>query len=118
MGKVLLIVKLNRLTEKYSSEIKKFYLVCFYCNTAMDESSINKKCTQNSANLDPEFKGYCEKVPDSKYHGNQRHFFAKPVQDYVEYLKDTKNKEREIAVGDNKMKIFIEVQLSKIKKLS
>lgn len=75
----------------------------------MDETSINKKCTQNNQGLDPEFKGYTEKVPDSKYHGNLRHFFAKPLQDYVEYLRDTKNKEREMAVGDNKMKIFIEV---------
>jgi len=38
----------NRLTDKFSSELKKYQLICFYCGTSMDDKTINKKCTVNT----------------------------------------------------------------------
>lgn len=38
----------NRLTDKFSSELKKYQLICFYCGTPMDDKTINKKCTVNT----------------------------------------------------------------------
>lgn len=74
----------------------------------MDETSVNKKCTQNSTGLDPKFKGYSEKTPDSSFHGCQRHFFAKPMQEYVDYVNDNMNRVKDVG-GENKMKAFIEI---------
>jgi len=37
-----------RLTDKFSSELKKYQLICFYCGTSMDDKTINKKCTVNT----------------------------------------------------------------------
>lgn len=37
-----------RLTDKFSSELKRYQLICFYCGVAMDDKVINKKCTVNA----------------------------------------------------------------------
>lgn len=39
-------------------------MVCHYCNTWLDETSINKKCPANNKNLDPSFEGYTQKEPE------------------------------------------------------
>ena len=39
----------RRMTTKFSDELKKFQMVCFYCADLMDGKSINEKCKINSS---------------------------------------------------------------------
>lgn len=78
-------------------------MICYYCGVAMDDKSINKKCTVN-VRIPEDCKFYlyrylfisntgflkvvgCTvKAPEAKFHGNHRHYFARPKGDYVDLV--------------------------------
>lgn len=39
----------RRMTDKFSKELAKFQMVCFYCADVMDSTTINEKCKINSS---------------------------------------------------------------------
>lgn len=37
-----------RMTEKFSEELKRFQMVCYYCAELMDSDTINENCPINT----------------------------------------------------------------------
>ena len=49
----------STLVDKYSQELMKFRLICFYCGTAMQDETINAPCAKNfNAKLPENCKGF------------------------------------------------------------
>jgi hypothetical protein len=70
-----------RLTDKYSEELKRYNMVCYFCAEPMGAHNLNKKCKINETkNMSEGFKGFTTKAPEPTFYGNKRHFFAKPEE--------------------------------------
>lgn len=41
----------KRMTNKFSEELVKFQMVCYYCADLMDSTTINEKCKINSGKI-------------------------------------------------------------------
>ena len=83
------IQKWAKLSDKYASELQKYYLVCQFCGCILDESTVNTPCDKNNSNLPNNNGKNDEKLLVSfkqkeDIYGNKRHFFVK--------LKDSANK--------------------------
>lgn len=37
-----------KLTDKFTNELKKYQLVCYFCGATLDEKTVNKKCKDNA----------------------------------------------------------------------
>ena len=44
------IQKWAKLSDKYASELQKYYLVCQFCGCILDESTVNTFCEKNNSN--------------------------------------------------------------------
>ena len=73
--------------DKFSQELKKYNLVCYFCACHMDKENVNKKCVLNTAEAEGikiiSFSNLVDKVYTSEQPpvdcvGNDRHFFSKP----------------------------------------
>jgi hypothetical protein len=70
-----------KLTDKYSGELKKYQLICYFCAEPMGPLNLNKKCKINEAKQIPQgFNGFSQKKPEPDFLGNGRHFFARPKE--------------------------------------
>jgi palmitoyltransferase len=85
------IQKWAKLSDKYASELQKYYLVCQFCGCILDETTVNTPCDKNSSvtvnnngiNANDE-KLLMSFKPKDDIYGNKRHHFIKP--------KDSSNK--------------------------
>lgn len=70
-----------KLTDKYSEELKRYQMICYFCAEPVGHNNINKKCKINETKqIPPGFNGFTQKRPDAEYVGNGRHFFARPKE--------------------------------------
>lgn len=77
------IQKWAKLSDKYASELEKYYLICQFCGCILDESTVNTFCEKNNANLADNNGINDEKLlvsfkPKENIYGNKRHYFIKP----------------------------------------
>jgi len=115
-----------KLTDKFSSELKKYHVICYYCGNVMDDKNINRMCDVNSRTQIPEEVGYTIENPSKEWHGTRRHFFSKPKPELVKA-----GKINSLAVSDNEFisttardersfrtqyQMFLEVLLAKVRK--
>ena len=80
------IQKWAKLSDKYASELQKYYLVCQFCGCILDESTVNTPCDKNNSSLANNTNG----INDEKllvsfkakvdHYGNKRHYFVKPKE--------------------------------------
>lgn len=77
------IQKWAKLSDKYASELQKYYLICHFCGCILDESTVNTPCDKNISNL-PNNNGIIDEKmivsfkPEENIYGNKRHYFVKP----------------------------------------
>ena len=79
------IQKWAKLSDKYASELQKYYLVCQFCGCILDETTVNTPCEKNSTdrannngiNINDE-KLLMSFKPKEDIYGNKRHYFVKP----------------------------------------
>ena len=76
------IQKWAKLSDKYASELQKYYLVCQFCGCILDETTVNTLCDKNNSNL-PNNGINDEKMmvsfqPKENIYGTKRHYFVKP----------------------------------------
>ena len=57
-------LKLNRLTDKFSNELKRYQMICFYCATVVDENTVNSICQANNRSQLP---SGCKCLTTSKF---------------------------------------------------
>lgn len=71
------------LTDKYTNQLERFQMICFYCGEIMNPQSVNKKCAINGhhKNIPDSFSGFTQDIPPKEYRGTQRHYFSYPKQD-------------------------------------
>lgn len=70
-----------KLTDKYSEELKRYQLICYFCAEPMGPMNLNKKCKINEAKQIPQgFNGFTQKRPEQEFLGVGRHFFARPKE--------------------------------------
>ena len=77
------IQKWAKLSDKYASELEKYYLVCQFCGCILDESTVNTMCEKNNSNIADNNGLNDEKLlvsfkPKENFYGNKRHYFIKP----------------------------------------
>ena len=107
------IQKLAKLSDKYASELQKYYLVCQFCGCILDESTVNSLCDKNISNLPANINNNginTEKLLVSfknkdVIYGNKRHYFIKP--------KDGTNKFKNVPLDKN---VFLDGNQSSIDK--
>ena len=82
------IQKWAKLSDKYASELQKYYLVCQFCGCILDETTVNTLCDKNNSSIANnrinDEKLLVSFKPKEDIYGNKRHYFIKP--------KDTANK--------------------------
>lgn len=61
--------------------------------------------------------GFTSKTPDAKFHGNHRHFFARPMADYVDLVNLAREQGTKNSRGQTPFLHFVEVQMTLVKKL-
>ena len=77
------IQKWAKLSDKYASELEKYYLICQFCGCILDESTVNTLCEKNNSNMVDNNGLNDEKLlvsfkPKDNFYGNKRHHFIKP----------------------------------------
>ena len=79
------IQKWAKLSDKYASELQKYYLVCQFCGCILDENTVNTPCDKNtSLATNINFDGINDEKllvsfkPKEDIYGNKRHYFIKP----------------------------------------
>ena len=77
------IQKWAKLSDKYASELQKYYLVCQFCGCILDESTVNTPCEKNNSRMANNNGINDEKLivsfkPKEDFYGNKRHYFVKP----------------------------------------
>ena len=77
------IQKWAKLSDKYASELQKYYLVCQFCGCILDETTVNTPCDKNSSSIINNNGINDEKLvvsfkPNKEIYGNKRHYFIKP----------------------------------------
>ena len=77
------IQKWAKLSDKYASELEKYYLVCQFCGCILDETTVNTMCEKNNSNIADNNGLNDEKLlvsfkPKENIYGNKRHHFIKP----------------------------------------
>ena len=77
------IQKWAKLSDKYASELEKYYLVCQFCGCILDETTVNTMCEKNNSNIADNNGLNDEKLlvsfkPNENIYGNKRHHFIKP----------------------------------------
>jgi len=71
-----------KLTDKYSEELKRYQMICFYCAEPLGKHNLNKKCKINEKKeIAATFTGFTQRRPEDSFFGNARHFWAKPKED-------------------------------------
>eukprot|EP01017_Pseudomicrothorax_dubius_P044409 TRINITY_DN7500_c0_g1_i14.p1 TRINITY_DN7500_c0_g1~~TRINITY_DN7500_c0_g1_i14.p1 ORF type:complete len:453 (+),score=81.14 TRINITY_DN7500_c0_g1_i14:44-1402(+) len=104
-----------KLTDKFAAQLKKYQLICFYCGSVLDDGTVNAKCKVNNVQAVPDdFKGYTQEVPAKSYHGNVRHYFAKPREELFRTYYDPEAKDK--IAFKTPFHITIELILSKLRK--
>ncbi|CAD8111607.1 unnamed protein product [Paramecium sonneborni] len=68
----------SKLVDKFSQELKKQQLVCYYCGCKMEKQYVNSICTQNRQEQDYD-KVFCNEQPPQNHHATGRHYFADPI---------------------------------------
>jgi hypothetical protein len=75
----------KKMTNKFTDELAKFQMVCYYCADIMDGSTINEICKINSDKKFNQVKcthmltlvdGFTEEKPKSKFQSTGRHYFG------------------------------------------
>ena len=82
----LSIIKFNliRLSDKYASELKKYNLICYFCECYDDESTVNLLCPKNSSEYNNTKEGKNKlnyKKVDPDFVNTRRHYFVKPIDE-------------------------------------
>ena len=77
------IQKWAKLSDKYASELQKYYLVCQFCGCILDENTVNTLCDKNNSSINNNNGINDEKLlvsfkPKEDIYGNKRHYFVKP----------------------------------------
>ena len=84
------ITEWKRLSEKYSSQLEQYILVCHFCGCFLEEESMNNQCMINLSSLGENKNNkliyYTDSVIPMESIGNKRHYFAKPSNDYYEKM--------------------------------
>ena len=77
------IQKWAKLSDKYASELEKYYLMCQFCGCILDESTVNTFCEKNN-NMNMDNNGLNDEKllvsfkPKENFYGNKRHYFIRP----------------------------------------
>ena len=75
------IQKWAKLSDKYASELEKYYLICQFCGCILDESTVNTFCEKNNNNMDNNGINDEKLLVSFKpkdFYGNKRHYFTRP----------------------------------------
>ena len=80
------IQKWAKLSDKYASELQKYYLICQFCGCILDENTVNTPCDKKSSNLPPNTNNngiIDEKLmvsfePKEDIYESKKHYFIKP----------------------------------------
>lgn len=77
----------SKLTEKYSTQLEKYTLVCHFCGNFLDSETINTNCLSNSGISDYVNKQkFTDENISSELYNTRRHFFGKPALDYYDKM--------------------------------
>ena len=83
------IQKWAKLSDKYASELEKYYLICQFCGCILDESTVNTFCEKNNSNLDNngsnDEKLLVSFKPKENIYGNKRHYFIRPKDSEMKF---------------------------------
>lgn len=83
------IQKWAKLSDKYASELEKYYLICQFCGCILDESTVNTFCEKNDANMDNnginDEKLLVSFKPKENFYGNKRHHFIRPKDNEAKF---------------------------------
>jgi hypothetical protein len=83
------IQKWAKLSDKYASELEKYYLICQFCGCILDESTVNTFCEKNNANMDNnginDEKLLVSFKPKENIYGNKRHYFIRPKDNEAKF---------------------------------
>lgn len=97
------IQKWAKISDKYASELQKYYLVCQFCGCVLDESNVNNTCDKNMGKQENN-NGINEEVSSkmikNDIYGNKWHYFIKP-KDNLNKLNKTNNLEKNIFLDEN-----------------
>jgi len=115
-----------KLTDKFSTELKKYHVICYYCGGVMDDRNINTTCDVNNRTQISAEVGYTIETPSKEWNGTRRHYFAKPKPELVkagkisdlaisanEYISTIARDEKSFRT---QYQMFLEVLLAKIRK--
>lgn len=84
------ITEWKRLSDKYSSQLEHYILVCHFCGCFLEEETMNNPCMTNLSllgdNKNNKLIYYTDSIITMESIGNKRHFFAKPSNDYYEKI--------------------------------
>jgi len=108
-----------KLTDKFSGELKRYQMICFYCATVVDESTVNSTCQANNRTQLPKDFGYTCTEPDKSFHGIRRHHFAQPKPDLINYRKIDEPETRkyfENQTSKAQLRMFLDMLFQKIRK--
>jgi hypothetical protein len=68
-----------QLTDKYTVDLEKFQMICYYCGEVLSPDSVNQPCPISSKTKLPKgFSGFTENTPEEDYHQTKRHYFGYP----------------------------------------
>jgi palmitoyltransferase len=105
------IQKWAKLSDKYASELEKYYLICQFCGCILDETTVNTLCEKNiNSNLAENNGINDEKLlvsfkPKENIYGTKRHYFIKPKDNEAKFKVKThfdRNTSMEGFSSDNK----------------
>jgi len=68
----------SKLTDHFTSQLKKYKTLCYYCGASLSSTTVNTICHANNKSYYPLDFGFTEEAPESGYHKTERHFFAAP----------------------------------------
>jgi palmitoyltransferase len=109
-----------KLTDKFSGELRRYQMICFYCGSVVDENSVNTPCTANNRTALPPGFGYTTADPDKTYHGIRRHFFSQPKPELINYSKIQEvpeiRKYYENTTAKSQFKMFLDMLFQKIRR--
>ena len=71
------------LTDKYTKDLEKFQMICYYCGEILSPATINAHCSINTPGkrLPKGFTGFTQNKPPEEYYKNKFHFFGYPKTD-------------------------------------
>ena len=81
------ITEWAKLSDKYSNQLEKYILVCYFCGRFLEPESVNTQCQNNTGINDYKLKiKYSDEAISSEHYNTRRHYFSKPSADYDEKM--------------------------------